>query len=169
MQVIRMMPGKKLWQTLVTHLKDSGDARWVLDDHNLPKDEHLFFLAAVIDTLIVGNLTLKKQPVTSPPSEWAGERDRHLRDASGSLIDEMFVYSFTVAPSHRRQGIGRALQEAGLQLTRAEGCYQMRSWSSLDKKGNYLLKLGMGFGFHPEIQETASGLRVSGGYFVKVV
>jgi hypothetical protein len=27
----------------------------------------------------------------------------------------------------------------------------------------------MGFGFHPEIQETASGLKVSGGYFVKVV
>jgi GNAT superfamily N-acetyltransferase len=70
---------------------------------------------------------------------------------------------------HRRKGIGRALQEEALVITKELGCIQMRSWSSLDAMANYQLKLNLGFGFHPEIQETPSGLRVSGGYFVKRV
>jgi hypothetical protein len=61
------------------------------------------------------------------------------------------------------------LQLAALEKTRELGCFQMRSWSSLDKPANYQLKLSLGFGFHPEVQDTASGLKVSGGYFVRTV
>jgi len=169
MQVIQLSPDDKWWQVFVAHLKNSGDAQGVWDESGLPKEKSLLFLAVKVGEQIVGSLTLKKQPVTIPATDWAGERDRNLRGAGGGLIYEMFVQTFTVDQAYRRRGLGRALQVAALQKTKLLGCYQMRSWSSLDKHENYQLKLGMGFGFHPEIQETSSGLKVSGGYFVKVV
>jgi hypothetical protein len=61
------------------------------------------------------------------------------------------------------------LQEAALDFAKESSCIQMRSWSSLDKPANYQLKISLGFAFHPEVQQTPSGLRVSGGYFVKRV
>jgi len=118
---------------------------------------------------VVADLTLIKRPIEIPPSEWAGERDRILRDASGQPLYETFVQTFRVNEEHRRKGYGRALQLEALRLTKELGCIQMRSWSSLDKPANYALKLSLGFGFHPEIQETSSGLKVSGGYYVKRV
>jgi GNAT superfamily N-acetyltransferase len=169
MQILQLDPGDQLWQSLTTHLADNGDARWVLDESGQPKDVSLLFLAAVIDGQVVGNLTLMKQGLTVPATEWAGERDRNLYAGDGERLSEMFVQTFSVAEDYRRRGIGRALQEEGLRQTRLMGCYQMRSWSSLDKKANYLLKFGMGFAFQPAIQETAGGLKVSGGYFVMVV
>ena len=45
----------------------------------------------------------------------------------------------------------------------------MRSWSSLDRRENYALKLGMGFAMDPAVHEAAGGQRVSGVYFVKRV
>ena len=167
--VLRVSPDHVQWPLLVSHLTASGDARWVLVEESLPKGSHLIFLGAVIGERIAGSLTLKIQPVVIPATEWAGERDLSLQDPNGELIYEMFIQTFIVEEGYRRMGIGRALQEEGLKQTKQHGCYQMRSWSSLDKKENYQLKLGMGFGFHPEIQETVSGLKVSGGYFVKVV
>ena len=169
MQVLRIDPEHGYWQAMIAHLTANGDAVWVLDESGLPKDDKLIFLCAAIGEKIVGNLTMRRQPVVIPASDWAGDRDRHLRDTEGGLIDEMFVQTFTVEEAFRRKGIGRALQEEGLRQTKAEDCYQMHSWSSMDKKDNYRLKMEMGFGFHPELQETASGLKVSGGYFVKVV
>ncbi|MEJ2758757.1 MAG: GNAT family N-acetyltransferase [Anaerolineales bacterium] len=104
-----------------------------------------------------------------PPTEWAGDRDRTLRDADGKPLYETLVETFFVDSPHRRRGHGRDLQLAALEKTRELGCFQMRSWSSLDKPANYQLKLSLGFGFHPEVQDTASGLKVSGGYFVRTV
>jgi GNAT superfamily N-acetyltransferase len=169
MQIIRLEPKDPLWQPLTAHLKASGDARWVLNEENLPIEDSLLFLAAIIDEQVVGSLTLKKQAILIPASDWAGERDRSLRGPNDEPLDELFVQTFTVEEEQRRKGIGRALQQAGLLHTKLLGCYQMRSWSSLDKKENYQLKLSLGFGFHPAIQETTSGLKVSGGYFVRVV
>jgi len=123
----------------------------------------------VVEDQVVADLTLLKCPIEVPSSEWAGDRDRLLRDESGQPLYETFVQTFHVAEEHRRKGYGRALQLEALQVTKELGCIQMRSWSSLDKPANYQLKLSLGFGFHPEIQQTASGLKVSGGYFVKRV
>lgn len=169
MQIIRLEPKDHFWQQLTTHLKASGDARWVLDDNNLPLESNLLFLAAILNQQVVGSLTLKKQAILIPASDWAGERDRSLRNPNNKPLDELFVQTFTVEEDHRQKGIGRALQKAGLRHTELMGCYQMRSWSSLDKNENYQLKLSLGFGFHPAVQETSSGIKVSGGYFVRVV
>ncbi len=157
------------WQAFVTHLKAENDARWVLDDQEQPKGPSLIFLAGIVDGEVVGSLTLARQAIISPLTNWAADRDRTLRDELRDPLYETFVQTFRVVESHRRQGIGRDMQEKALAVTRHLDCIQMRSWSSLDAKANYRLKLSLGFGFHPEIQETPGGLMVSGGYFVKRV
>ena len=162
-------PDHPHWQALAAHLAAHGDASWVLDDEGLPKNERLVFLGAQVDEQIVGSLTLLKQPIEIPATEWAGDRDLCLRDADGSQLYELFVQTFSVDEAYRRRGIGRALQEEALRQARILGCYQVRSWSSLDKIANYPLKLGLRFAFHPAIYQTDSGLKVSGGYFIRVV
>lgn len=168
-QVEWLTPEHPCWGTLVAHLRACDQARWVLDDDNLPKEDGLVFLGVVDGEQVIGSLTLKKQTITMPVSDWAGERDLRLFGPDGKPLLETFVQTFFVDEDHRRKGYGLALQQKALELTAQLGCIQMRSWSSLDKPGNYQLKLKLGFGFHPEVQETASGLRVSGGYFVKRV
>ena len=169
LEIIRIQPESPEWSALVAHLKDGNDARWVLDEKDQPKEERLIFLGAQDGDQVVGNLTLRCQPVSIPHTEWAGERDRGVRDDQGDPLYETFVQTFRVAEVYWRKGIGRELQLKALEITRQEGCIQMRSWSSLDAQANYQLKFALGFAFHPEVQKTPSGLRVSGGYFVKRV
>lgn len=169
MMIIQLGPGSSDWPLLVLHLKAGNDARWVLDEANLPMDENLIFLAGLVEGDVVGSLTLIRQQITIPETEWVGDRDRILRNAAGEPLFETFVQTFRVDEAYRRKGIGQALQIEAVRVTRETGCIQMRSWSSLDASANYHLKLSLGFGFHPEVQQTSAGLRVSGGYFVKRV
>jgi len=164
-----LTPDHPLWQSLTAHLHTCKQAREVLEEDDAPKDQDSIFLAVVVDGKVVASLTLVKQPVTIPLTEWAGQRDRQLRDEDGTPQYETFVQTFFVDEPHRRKGYGLALQQEALVQTTHLGCVQMRSWSSLDKTANYQLKLKLGFAFHPEVQQTASGLKVSGGYFVKRV
>lgn len=143
-------------------------AQWVLDEANTPTEPFLF-LAATDEEDVVGNLALRMQPVTLPATEWSGGVDKPLLDASGEPVTETFVQTFAVDETHRRRGIGRALQEAAVAWTRDVGCAQMRSWSSMDKPKNYALKLSMGFAMHPAVHDAAGGFQVSGVYFVKRV
>lgn len=169
MSILELTPAHPRWTDYCTHLNTCGHGQWVLDENNQPKHENLVFLAALEEKEIIGSLTLIRQQITIPATEWAEERDRVLRDANNAPLYETFVGTFYVNPDNRRQGYGRDLQLAALQKTRKLGYFQMRSWSSLDKPANYQLKLSLGFGFHPEVQETASGQRVSGGYFIRTV
>jgi GNAT superfamily N-acetyltransferase len=86
-----------------------------------------------------------------PPIQWKGE---NLREAK--------VIAFGVLPSHRRQGIGRKLQEALREQVQALGCYQIRSHSSGDNVANHQLKLSLGYGVHPVIRGNDRG----GVYFI---
>ena len=169
MHISRLDPDHPHWQMLTAHLAGNGDASWVLDQAGKPNSDHLVFLGAMVDGMVVGSLTLLKQPIEIPATEWAGDRDLYLRDVDGSVLYELFVQTFSVDEAYRRRGIGRALQEEALRQTRMMGCYQLRSWSSLDKIANYPLKLGLRFAFHPAIYQTESGLKVSGGYFIRVI
>ena len=143
-------------------------ARWVLDDDAQPHPDH-YFLAALADDRIVGNLTIRVQNLVVPGTAWSAGRDHTLTDPDGFPLRETFVATFAVDEAHRRRGYGRALQLAALDLTRDLGCYQLRSWSSLDKPANYALKLSLGFAIHPAIQEAHTGQQISGVYFVRTV
>ncbi len=160
MKIIRLTPASPEWPAYVAHLKAGKDAQWVLDEDDQPLKENLVFLAALEDGEMVGSISLIRQEITIPETEWAGDRDLVSARAAGKALFETLVQTFRVDEAHRRKGYGRALQEAALKFTEESGCIQMRSWSSLDKQANYALKLSLGFGFHPEVQQTA--IRVAG-------
>lgn len=168
MAVTLMTPTHVLWTEYVAHLQRTGDARWALAgvDDTLPG---VYYFAAVDGQQVIGNITLKTQPITIPATEWNGGVEQPLCGLDGRPLCEMFVQTFSVEEEHQRRGYGRTLQVAALSLARKLDCYQMRSWSSADRTANHALKLEMGFAAHPGIFTTASGQEISGVYFVMTV
>jgi GNAT superfamily N-acetyltransferase len=160
-------PEHPLWKNYLSHLEEVDMLRWIVDAAGRPPPD-FHFLGAIHGNNVVGNISLKVQEIQMPATAWSEGRDHTLKGPAG-IMSETFVQTFAVAPRYRRQGFGHALQEAALELTQQLGCYQMRSWSSLDKPGNYALKIGLNFVAHPAIQKTSSGLCVSGVYFIKKV
>ncbi len=172
MLIAQLTAAHSAWTACVAHLQRVNMARWVLDDQQHLLPDH-YLLGVIRDEVVIGHITLKKQPISAPETPWSIEHD-HARTLTTPRVDgpltEMFVATFAVDVDHRRQGYGRMLQLAALGLTRELGCYQMRSWSSLDARANYALKLSLGFAAHPEIQIAAgTDLAISGYYFVKTV
>lgn len=168
MQIESFTPEHPLWPACVAHLERLDMARWVISEDGQPV-EGVYFLGAIEGDEVIGHLSIKVQQVVVPATAWSGGAETPLSGPDGAALCETFVQTFGVDESHRRQGYGRALQQAALALTRDLGAYQMRSWSSLDKPANYALKLNLGFAVHPAVYETASGLQISGVYFVKAV
>jgi GNAT superfamily N-acetyltransferase len=142
-------------------------ARWALDDGQPAPDVYL--LGVMEADRIVGHLSMQVQDLIIPSTEWSSGQDHALHHSNGEPLRETFVHTFAVDDTHRRQGCGRALQIAALDLTRELGCYQIRSWSSLDKTANYALKISLGFAVHPAVCETEGSHLISGVYFVKTV
>lgn len=149
----QVSPGHPLWETAYHHLVHCDQWQWVSDGDRLR--DGVVVLAAVTEQRVVANLSLLIQPIAN------------LGEATGSraMLLEGFVQTFHVDEGWRRRGVGRALQLAAIEASRRLGCYQMRSWSSVDKAANYWLKLGLGFAFCPAA-EYHGGRRIEGGYFV---
>ena len=164
MAVVRISPEHPLWLAYVLHLGQHDTARYVLAEDGSPQPG-MQYLAAAIGDRVVGNLCLRYQPITIPPTDPEGE-PTPLIGAAGQPFTDVFVCEFAVDQDYRRQGHGRELQLEGLALARDLGCYQVRSWSSLNKEANYALKMSLGFALHPAIQVTGSGERLRGAYFV---
>lgn len=158
--VIRITQGCPMWPELGAHLERTGDLRHVSDGHGIKPE--LFFLGAIMDGRVVGHVSLKRD-ILCVPSE--PPTAMHLGAAE---LWESFVQTFQVEEVSRRQGLGTALQQAAIELSRELGCYQMRSWSSLDKVANYHVKFQLGFAFCPgTFTVPRTGEQIPGGWFVK--
>ena len=131
----------------LVHLKD--DQGWY---------RHLHIIAAICDDQVIGHIALihRKLCLTN---------DQELARC-GENLTELFVQTFRVNDAFQKKGIGRSLQKRALELAKQLNCYQLRSWSSVDKKINYRLKLAMGFAFSPAKMTLDSGKVIHGGYFV---
>lgn len=164
MAVVRITSEHPLWLAFVMHLGKHETARFVLQEDGSPQPG-MQYLAAAIGDRIVGNLCLRYQPIAIPPADPDGE-PTPLIGPGGQPFTELFVCEFAVDQEYRRQGHGRELQLAGMALARELGCYQMRSWSSLDKEANYALKMSLGFALHPAVQTLSTGEKLRGAYFV---
>jgi len=168
MHILTITPDHDLWLACFAHLERVEMLVWLIDERGLLR-EGLHILGAVEDGQVVGHLALKRQPIVVPATAGSGGVETPVVGPDGAPLEELFVYTFAVDQGCRRRGIGRALQIAGLELARDLGCYQVRSWSSLDKPANYALKIGLGFAIHPAVYTTGDGLAISGVYFVKTV
>lgn len=155
------------WQAYLIHTKRHNMQRWIVDD-NLNPLLAVHYLGYVQNEQVVGHITLKKQPIEVPQTPWSANQsyDHVIRDSSHNPLEELFVQTFAVDEAYRRQRIGTQLQTAALALGKSLKCYQMRSWSSLDKSANYQLKIKLGFAIQPGFYELSSGERISGVYFL---
>lgn len=136
-------------------------ARWVVDGESPLPGTH--FLGMVDGPPVTGHLCLKVQPLT------LGDGATPVMGPGGAGLTEAFVQTFAVDETHRRQGIGRALQTAGLSLAADLGCYQVRSWSSADRAANYALKIGLNFAIQPGTHTLPDGTEIYGVFFVQTV
>ena len=146
-------------EKLINYLSKLNYLRW-LQKNNTWLNK-LTIIIATKNNDIVGHLSLIKQPITLPVY------NDTLKSAN-KIIMELFVQTFHVSKLYRRLGIGISLQELALIETQKQSCYQLRSWSSFDKKENYQLKLKLGFSFAPSFIES-NGKKIAGGYFLKTV
>ena len=154
------------WDRYLAHLERVEMTTHAVDEDGEPIEGN-YYLSITDDDAVIGHISIKVQKLIVPETEWSSVFDHHVRDTDGAPLRETFVQTFAVESNHRRKGHGRALQLAALDLTCDLGCYQMRSWSSLDARANYRLKLSLGFAIHPATYTTDTGLQVSGAYFVR--
>ena len=77
-------------------------------------------------------------------------------------LTEAKIIAFGVVTDHRNQGIGRALQQVAMQRAKELGCYQVRSRSDYANAANFHLKIALGFGIQPSLENDSV-------YFVKIL
>lgn len=83
------------------------------------------------------------------------DEDRPLVKFNGQVIEEAKVITFAVLAKYQNRGIGRALQRAAMARARELGCYQFRSRSDYRYEANHHLKISMGFGIQPSLQDDS--------------
>ena len=132
----RWLAGQALGETLGQSNWLSFSAEWHLSSH---------LLVAMVDERTLGFLRFVIQTI-GPDMECPAVL------VNGAALTEAKILAFGVAPEWRKQGVGRALQEAAILHARALGCYQVRSHSSGDADANHRLKLAMGFAIHPIVR-----------------
>lgn len=164
-QLSEFVSTEKDWQSFTRHLASAKMLNHAT--YNGEPKPDCFYLGITVAEVVVGHISIKKQPLIIPASSLCGNQERSLTGQDGDTLYEAFVQTFAVEEAHRRRGYGRALQEAALQKARGLGCYQIRSWSSADKEANYALKISLGFAALPALYPMPGGAPISGVYFVK--
>ena len=146
-------PDHPRWPELRGIIADLGQADWVAATAPYHRSSHL--LVALVDDAIGGFLRFVVQPI-------GPELGRPPFFLAGEALSEAKVLAFASLPAFRRQGIGRALQEALIERAAALGCHQIRSHSGGSNAANHELKLALGFAVHPIIR----GDDTLGAYFL---
>ncbi|MCC6168141.1 MAG: GNAT family N-acetyltransferase [Caldilineaceae bacterium] len=136
-------PTHPRWDELLTVVAELQQTRWLTDRYDWHRSSH--FLVAIRGNAITGFLRFVTQTI-GPDAECGPV------SLDGVALLEAKILAFGVLPVYRRQGIGRALQEACVRRAAQLNCYQVRSHSSGDNIANHQLKLAMGFGVHPIIR-----------------
>jgi len=131
------------WEELGSFIAAQGQTNWVNFKADFHKSSHL--LVARQGDQMTGFLRYVIQEI-------GPDMDCLPVLLDGVPLTEAKVLAFAVDPAYRRQGIGRALQEALLDRARAAGCYQVRSHSGGSNEANHQLKLAMNFGVHPAVR-----------------
>ena len=140
-----LTPEHLRWHELLACVETEGQRRWL----EFALEHHLssHVLAAFKEGVVAGFLRFVVQPIG--PADYCPPL---MLD--GEILTEAKILAFGVSGQFRRQGIGILLQIAAIDHARARGCYQVRSWSTLDHIANHHLKLRLGFSAHPEQRDN---------------
>jgi len=147
-RIIEVAPGHAIWDALLEVAPSIGEAivRQLTLELDWAKSNHI--LVAMLEGQPVGVLRFVAQRLGE-------DEERPPIVFKGKTLIEGKVISFGVVPEYRNQGIGRALQERAVELAREEGCYQLRSRSWYHSQANFHLKMSMGCGIHPSLQDDS--------------
>lgn len=107
-----------------------------------------FSLLAVCGEQVVGLLSAKWRRFPIP----------------GRRVLEAYIDIIEVRRDHQRRGIARELVSRAADRSREQGAYQLRAWSSQDKRAAILMWKALGFGLYPAV--TYPGGEAVRGYFV---
>lgn len=127
----------------MNHLINTGHKEsTILEVEEMLKSGCYLIICGFLNEKIVAHISLKIQliriPILAPsakiPSDFVFMEEK-----------EIFVYTFAVEKLLRNKGIGTRLQKEAIKTGIENRYYQMRSWSSLDKKQNYRIKHKLGF------------------------
>ena len=112
-------------------------------------------LAALVNDRPVGFLRLVVQRI--------GENEgRPPVLFQGRTLFEAKIIAFGVLPHERNRGVGRALQQKAMGRAHELNCCQVRSRSDYGNDANYHLKISLGFGIQPSLENDSV-------YFVKAI
>lgn len=153
-QIEAWQPRHPRWEELLAFVASLNQAGWVAFQAPFHRGSHLF-VALDEAQAIAGFIRYVVQEIGADAELPA------VQLANAPLL-EAKILAFAVAESHRRQGIGRALQLEVLRRAKAQQLYQVRSHSSGRNQANHQLKLALGFAVHP----IARGADDRGAYYI---
>jgi len=147
-RITEVEQGQRTWNVLlkVAPSIDEAIVKQLTLQIDWAKSNHI--LVAMLDEQLVGVLRFVTQRLGE-------DEERPPIVFKGETLIEGKVISFGVMPEYRNQGIGRALQEKAIELAREKGCYQLRSRSWYRSKANFHLKMSMGSGVQPSLQDDS--------------
>lgn len=151
--ILEISDDSQLWQQVWPVVEALGQENYVQVQAGPFRSSHL--LAALVDGQPFGFLRFVVQRLGEdegrPPIEF---RDQVLYEAK--------IIAFGVLPEERNQGIGRSLQKEAMRRAEALNCCQVRSRSAYGNDANYHLKISLGFGIQPSLENDSV-------YFIKAL
>lgn len=151
--ILEVFEDSYLWQQVWPVVESLSQQRYVQVRAGHFRSSHL--LAALVKGQPVGFLRFVVQRL----GEDEGRPSIVFRDQT---LYEAKIIAFGVLPEERNRGIGRSLQQEAMRRAEALNCCQVRSRSDYGNDANYHLKLSLGFGIQPSLEDDSV-------YFVKAV
>ncbi len=151
--IIEVFEDSQLWQQLWPVVEALGQENYVQVQAEHFRASHI--LAALVNGQLVGFLRFVVQRL----GEDEGRPPIVFREQT---LYEAKIIAFGVLPEERNLGIGRSLQQEAMRRAKALNCCQVRSRSAYGNDANYHLKISLGFGIQPSLENDSV-------YFIKAL
>lgn len=146
LRIVEVKEESPIWEQLWPVVEQLAQRPYIEADAVHFHSSHV--LAAILEDRSVGFLRFVVQRLGEdegrPPIVF---RDRTLYEAK--------IIAFGVLPEERNRGIGRTLQKEVMRRARALECCQVRSRSDYGNSANYHLKISLGFGIQPSLENDS--------------
>ena len=144
--IVEVTEESQLWAQLWPVIEQLEQQPYIEVQAGHFRSSHVF--AALVEDQPVGFLRFVVQRL----GEDEGRPPIFFRD---EVLYEAKIIAFGVLPEKRNQGIGRLLQLEAIRRAQDLGCCQVRSRSAYEYDANYHLKISMGFGIQPSLENDS--------------
>ena len=144
--IVDVIEESRLWKQLWPVVEQLEQQPYIEVQAEHFRSSHVF--AALVEGRPVGFLRFVVQRL----GEDEGRPPLVFRD---EVLYEAKIIAFGVLPEERNQGLGRSLQLEAIRRAQELGCCQVRSRSAYENDANYHLKISMGFGIQPSLENDS--------------